>query len=134
MLDTKIFNNTKRAFVLKSKKDLNRSIFIFRLMNIPFLVPISIFVAKIALKLHLPIEWLIKKTIFEQFCGGETQKECLPLIKLMYSKKVYSVLDYSVEGKSEEAEFDKATQAKVDIIKFTAQQKEIPFAVAKPTG
>jgi len=134
MLDTKIFNNTKRAFVLKSKKDLNRSIFIFRLMNIPFLVPISIFVAKIALKIHLPIEWLIKKTIFEQFCGGETQKECLPLIKLMYSKKVYSVLDYSVEGKSEEAEFDKATQAKVDIIKFAAEQKEIPFAVAKPTG
>ena len=103
-------------------------------MNIPFLVPISIFVAKIALKIHLPIEWLIKKTIFEQFCGGETQKECLPLIKLMYSKKVYSVLDYSVEGKSEEAEFDKATQAKVDIIKFAAEQKEIPFAVAKPTG
>ncbi|RRO25640.1 proline dehydrogenase family protein [Flavobacteriaceae bacterium 14752] len=134
MLDTKIFNNTKRAFVLKSKKDLNRSIFIFRLMNIPLLVPISIFFTKIALKLNLPIEWLIKKTIFEQFCGGVTQKDCLPLIKLMYSKHVFSVLDYSVEGKSDEEEFDKATQTKIDIIKFAAEQKEIPFAVAKPTG
>jgi len=134
MIDTKIFNNTKRAFVLKSKKDLNRSIFIFRLMNIPFLVPISIFFAKIALKLHLPIEWLIKKTIFDQFCGGITQKDCLPLVKLMYSKHVYSVLDYSVEGKEEEEEFDKATETKIDIIKFASEQNEIPFAVAKPTG
>jgi len=134
MLDTKIFNNTKRAFILKSEKDLNRSIFIFRLMNIPFLVPLSIFFTKIALKLRLPIEWLIKKTIFEQFCGGITQKDCLPLIKLMYSKHVFSVLDYSVEGKSSESEFEKAAKTKAEIIKFAAEQKEIPFAVAKPTG
>ena len=134
MLDTKIFNNTKRAFVLKSEKDLKRSIFIFKLMNIPFLVPISIFFANLALKLRLPIEWVIKKTIFEQFCGGVTQKDCLPLIKLMHSKHVFSVLDYSVEGKTDEEEFDKATQVKKDIIKFAAEQKEITFAVAKPTG
>ena len=134
MLDTKIFNNTKRAFVLKSEQDLKRSIFIFRLMNIPLLVPISIFFANLALKLRLPIEWIIKKTIFEQFCGGVTQKDCLPLIKLMHSKHVFSVLDYSVEGKTNEEEFDKATMIKKDIIKFAAEQKEITFAVAKPTG
>ncbi len=134
MIDTKIFNNTKRAFVLKSNDDLKRSVFIFRTINIPFLVPLGIFFAKLALKLRLPIEWIIKKTIFAQFCGGTTQKECLPLVKLMYSKHVYSVLDYSVEGKAEEKEFDKATETKIDIIKFASEQKEIPFAVAKPTG
>lgn len=134
MIDTKIFNNTKRAFILKSNKDLKRSIFIFKVMNVPFLVPIGIFFAKLALKLNLPIEWIIKKTIFEQFCGGVSQKDCLPLVKLMYSKHVYSVLDYSVEGKESEDEFDKATEAKIDIIKFASEQKEIPFAVAKPTG
>ncbi len=134
MLDTKIFNNTKRAFILKSDHDLNRSIFIFKTMNIPFFVPLGIFFTKLALKLRLPIEWLIKKTIFAQFCGGETQKDCLPLVKLMYSKQVSSVLDYSVEGKKEEEEFDKAADIKIDIIKFSSEQKEIPFAVAKPTG
>jgi proline dehydrogenase len=103
-------------------------------MNIPFLVPLGIFFTKLALKLKLPIESLIKKTIFAQFCGGVTQKDCLPLVKLMYSKHVYSVLDYSVEGKADESEFDKATQVKIDIIKFASEQKEIPFAVAKPTG
>lgn len=134
MINTKIFNNTKRAFVLKSNKDLNRSIFIFKVMNIPFMVPLGIFFTKLALKLNLPIEWLIKRTIFEQFCGGVTQKDCLPLVKLMYSKHVCSVLDYSVEGKETEEEFDKATKTKIDIIKFASKQKEIPFAVAKPTG
>ncbi|QTY28041.1 proline dehydrogenase family protein [Flavobacterium sp. CS20] len=134
MIDTKIFNNTKRAFILKSEKDLKRSIFIFKLMNIPLLVPLGIFFTKIALKLRLPIEWIIKKTVFEQFCGGTTQKDCLPLIKLMYSKHVYSVLDYSVEGKSDEKEFEKVAKTKAEIIKFASEQKEIPFAVAKPTG
>ena len=134
MIDTKIFNNTKRAFIIKTDKDLSRSVFIFKTINVPFLVPIGIFFTKLALKLKLPIEWIIKKTVFEQFCGGVSQKDCLPLVKLMYSKHVYSVLDYSVEGKEDEKEFDKATETKIDIIKFSSKQKEIPFAVAKPTG
>ena len=134
MIDTKIFNNTKRAFVLKSEKDLSRSIFIFKLMNVPLLVPLGIFFAKISMKLKLPVEWLIKRTIFDQFCGGVSQKDCLPLVKLMHTKNVFSVLDYSVEGKEDEEEFDKALDNKIDIIKFAAEQKEIPFAVAKPTG
>lgn len=86
------------------------------------------------MKLKLPIEWLIKRTIFDQFCGGVSQKDCLPLVKLMHTKNVFSVLDYSVEGKEDEEEFDKALDNKIDIIKFAAEQKEIPFAVAKPTG
>lgn len=134
MIDTKIFNNTKRAFVLKSDSDLKRSIFIFRLMSIPFLVPLLTFFTNLSLKLRLPVEWIIRKTIFAQFCGGESQKECLPLVKLMYSEKVHSVLDYSVEGKETEADFDKAAENKIAIIKFASEAKEIPFAVAKPTG
>ncbi|MGM0635661.1 MAG: proline dehydrogenase family protein [Bacteroidota bacterium] len=134
MIDTKIFNNTKDAFVLKSDDDLKRSVFIFKLMSIPLLVPVLTFFTNLALKLRLPVEWIIRKTIFEQFCGGETQKECIPLIKLMYTKNVYAVLDYSVEGKETEKELDKTTETKIAIIKFAAQVDEIPFAVAKPTG
>lgn len=134
MLDTKIFNNTKDAFALKTDADLKRSLFIFKLMSVPFLVPILTFVTNVSIRFRLPVEWIIRKTIFAQFCGGETQKECLPLVQLMYTKKVHSVLDYSVEGKETEAEFDKAADNKIAIIKFAAKAKEIPFAVAKPTG
>lgn len=134
MLDKKIFNNTRRAFALKSDKELKRSIFIFKIINVPLLVPVGIFFTKMTLKLRLPVEWVIKKTIFKQFCGGISLKDCLPSIKEMYDKHVYSVLDYSVEGKDSDSEFDKATKTKIEIIKFASEQKEIPFAVAKPTG
>ena len=134
MIDTKIFNNTKDAFILKTKKDLNRSLFIFRAMNIPFLVPVGIFFTKLSLKFNLPVEWLIRKTIFEQFCSGETLKDSMPIVKQMYDKNVRSVLDYSVEGKETDEEFDKTTQTKIDIVKYASDHIEIPFAVAKPTG
>lgn len=134
MLDAKIFNNTKDAFALKTDKDLKRSLFIFRIMSVPMMVPILTFFTKLSLKLRLPVDWIIRKTIFEQFCGGESQKQCMPLVKLMYTKKVHSVLDYSVEGKETEEEFNKAVDNKIAIIEFASKADEIPFAVAKPTG
>jgi proline dehydrogenase len=134
MVDTKIFNNTKDAFILKTKKDLDRSLFIFKTMNIPFFVPLGIFFTKLSLKLNLPVEGLIKKTIFEQFCGGESLEDSMPIVKQMYEKNVKSVLDYSVEGKKTDEEFDKTAQVKINIIKYASDHIEIPFAVAKPTG
>lgn len=134
MIDTKIFNDTKHAFVLKSDKDLKRSLFLFTMMNIPFFVPVSTRATNIALKLKLPIEPIVEATIFKQFCGGVSQDDCMPLVKKMSKENVYSVLDYSVEGKENEEEFDKAAQTKIEIIKYAASAEEIPFAVAKPTG
>ncbi|HET8810865.1 MAG TPA: proline dehydrogenase family protein [Flavobacteriaceae bacterium] len=131
---TKIFNNTKRAFSLKSKEELNQSLYIFELLNRPFLVKIGTWFTNWALKINLPVEGIIKKTIFKQFCGGISEEDCLPVIEKMYTKNLHSVLDYSTEGKEEEAEFDAALRKKIDILKFAATRKEIPFAVFKPTG
>lgn len=134
MIDTKIFNNTKHAFVLKSDEDLKRSLFLFSMMDIPYFVPISTRATNLALKLKLPIEPIVRSTIFEQFCGGESQDDCMPLVKKMRKENVYSVLDYSVEGKENEEEFEKAADTKIEIIKYAADTEAIPFAVAKPTG
>ncbi|SDG53859.1 proline dehydrogenase family protein [Psychroflexus sediminis] len=134
MIDTKIFNNTKHAFVLKSDEDLKRSLFLFSMMNIPYFVPVSTTATNVALKLKLPIEPIVKATIFEQFCGGVSQDDCMPLVKEMRKENVYSVLDYSVEGKENEEDFDKAAETKIEIIKYASKTEEIPFAVAKPTG
>ena len=134
MIDTKIFNDTKNAFVLKSDKDLKRSLFLFSMMDVPYFVPLSTAATQLALKIKLPIQPLVKATIFKQFCGGISQDDCLPLVKKMHSRNVFSVLDYSVEGKETEEEFDKAMQAKIEIIEYAGRVKEIPFAVAKPTG
>lgn len=131
---TKIFNNTKRAFALKSDSELKKSLFIFSMMNKGVLVSIGTKVTNLALKLHLPVEGIIKKTIFKMFCGGTSKEDCLPVIKKMHEMHVHSVLDYSSEGKEEEAEFDKALNTKTGIVTFANRRKEIPFTVFKPTG
>ena len=134
MITQKIFNDTETAFKLKSSEELNRALFLFEMINRPSLVKIGIFLTKISLKFHLPVEGLIKSTVFNQFAGGESMEDCLPVIEKMYTKKLHSVLDYSVEGKEEEEQFDAAEKKKISIIEFAAKRKELPFAVFKPTG
>lgn len=134
MITKKIFNDTETAFTLKSDSELNRGIFLFEMIDRPLLVKAGTAMTNLALKVHLPVESLIKKTIFNQFCGGVTEKDCLPVIEKMYSKNLHSILDYSVEGKEKESEFEKAIERKTNIVKFIANRKELPFAVFKPTG
>ncbi|MBT8295686.1 MAG: proline dehydrogenase family protein [Gramella sp.] len=134
MIRKKIFNNTKSAFKLKSNTDLDRAIFLFSMMNRPTLVKAGTALTKLSLKLHLPVETLIKKTIFEQFCGGVTEQDCKPVTKEMYSENLHSILDYSVEGKKTEEEFDAAMRKKLSLIEYAQGKEEIPFAMFKPTG
>lgn len=134
MIRKKIFNDTKTAFKLKSDTDLDRAIFLFSMMGKPTLVKSGIALTKMSLKMNLPVEGLIKKTIFEQFAGGETMEDCKDTINAMYKENLYSILDYSVEGKANEEEFDAALEKKIELIKFAAEKEELPFAVFKPTG
>ena len=134
MITDKIFNDTETAFRLKTNAELDRAIFLFEMIDRPFLVKAGTALTNAALKLHLPVESLIKKTIFNQFCGGVTEEDCMPVVKKMYSKNLHSILDYSVEGKEKESEFEKSIDRKVNIVKFIDNKEELPFAVFKPTG
>lgn len=130
----KIFDNTADAFALKSDTELDRAYFLFRMIASQPLVKIGTAVTNFALNLHLPVEGLIRATVFDHFCGGTTEEDCLPVVDKMYSKGVSSVLDYSVEAKEEESEFDKALEKTLKTIEFAKERKAIPFAVFKPTG
>lgn len=130
----KIFDNTATAFSLKSDTELDRAYFLFKLIASQPLVRIGTAVTNFALKAHLPVEGLIRATVFDHFCGGTTEDDCVPVVDKMFTKKVSSVLDYSVEAKEEEAEFDKALEKILKTIVFAKEKKAIPFAVFKPTG
>jgi len=130
----KIFDNTQVAFALKSDSELERAYFLFNLIKIEPLVKIGTAVTKFALKSKLPVEGLIRSTVFDHFCGGVTEEDCMHNIDKMYSKKVHSVLDYSVEGKENEKQFDNAMIKVLKIINFAKEKDAIPFAVFKPTG
>jgi proline dehydrogenase len=130
----KIFDNTKVAFALKSDSELDRAYFLFKLIDNEPLVRIGTAVTNFALKAHLPVEKLIRASVFDHFCGGVSEDDCLPAMEKMYTKGVCSVLDYSVEGKEDEAQFDSAVEKILKIIQFAKEKDAIPFAVFKPTG
>ncbi len=130
----KIFNNTQNAFSLKSDTELDRAYFLFKMIAVQPLVRIGTAVTNFALNANLPVEGLIRATVFDHFCGGISEDDCIPVVDKMFTKGVSSVLDYSVEGKEDEAHFDDAMNMTLKIIDFAKEKKAIPFAVFKPTG
>lgn len=130
----KIFDNTQVAFSLKSDTELKRAYFLFKMIGSSSLVKIGTSVTNLALKAHLPVEGLIRATVFDHFCGGINEVDCLKVVDKMYTKGVSSVLDYSVEGKEEESQFDAALAMTLKTIEFAKEREAIPFAVFKPTG
>ncbi len=129
-----LFNNTEIAFSVKTDSELERAFFLFKMIKNEPLVKIGTAVTKFALNASLPVEKLIRATVFDHFCGGVTEEDCMPIIDKMFTKNVHSVLDYSVEGKEEEAQFDYAKDKTLKIIEFVNEKDAIPFAVFKPTG
>lgn len=128
------FNNTKIAFHLKSDSELERAYFLFKMISIEPLIRIGTAATNFALKAHLPVEGLIRSTVFDHFCGGVNEVDCLPIIDKMYASKVYSVLDYSVEGKAVEDQFDFALKTILNLIEFSKDKEALPIAVFKPTA
>jgi len=130
----KLFNNTEIAFSLKKDSELERAYFLFKMIANEPLVRIGTAMTNFAIKAHLPVEGLIRATVFDHFCGGVSEDDCVSVIDKMYTKKVCSVLDYSVEGKVDEAQFDAAFDMTIKLLDFVKEKEAIPFAVFKPTG
>ena len=130
----KIFNDTEVAFSLKSDTELDRAYFLFKMISNEPLVRIGTAVTNFAIKAHLPVDGLIRATVFDHFCGGVNEEDCLSVVDKMFTKGVSSVLDYSVEGKEEEIQFDAALEMTLKTVEFAKEKKAIPFAVFKPTG
>lgn len=128
------FENTEIAFRYRSNAELKQARFLFASMGSPVLTTVGMAFTKFAMALHLPINGLIKKTIFKQFCGGETIQEAAETAVMLGDFNIGVILDYGVEGKEGESEFDAAVPEFLKAIDFAASQKNIPFISIKVTG
>ncbi|MDI1354582.1 MAG: proline dehydrogenase family protein [bacterium] len=126
------FDNTENAFKGKTNAELRRSYWLFKLIGSPFLVKIGAELGPVALNLGL--KGILKSTIFKQFVGGETIHDCSAAIKLLADHKVGTILDYSVEGKESETDFDTCRDETIATIHKAKTDKNIPFCVFKVTG
>lgn len=134
MTTKKYFENTEVAFKLKSDSELERAHFLFKMISKEPLLRIGMAMTRFAMNIKLPVERLIRSTVFDHFCGGETEEDSMGTVDKLFDAGVYSVLDYSVEGKEEEAQFDATTAKVIELTHFAADKEAMPFSVFKPTG
>ena len=128
------FDNTEIAFKSKSNRDLKKAYWLFKMVGSPSFVKFGKWASNLAFKLHLPISGLIKKTIFHQFCGGESISDCEKTIEDLGQFGIGTILDYSVEGKTSEEDFDATVEEIIATIHRGKKSENIPFAVFKITG
>ncbi len=128
------FENSERAFQLKTDSELERAYFLFKMISKEPLVRIGTAVTKFALNASLPVEGLIRSTVFDHFCGGVSEEDCLPVVDKLFNAGVSSVLDYSVEGKESEEQFDACMNKVLKLTDFAEHKEAMPIIVFKPTG
>ena len=128
------FENTQIAFEYRSNKELQRARFLFSSMASPALTNIGMKLTKLAISWNLPVKGLIRHTLFDHFCGGETMDEAGQTAAMLSKYGIGTILDYGVEGKESEADFDKAVPEFIKAILYAASSKNIPFISIKITG
>ena len=128
------FDNTQNAFAYKTDKELKKARFLFKSMGYQWLVKLGTRITPWAIRIGLPVKGLIRKTIFQQFVGGETLGETASVAKKLGEYGVQVILDYGVEGGHSEEAFDHATDEFIRVINYAGTQPNIPYMSVKVTG
>ncbi|MFA6127560.1 MAG: proline dehydrogenase family protein [Bacteroidales bacterium] len=128
------FDNLEVAFRYKSDRELKFAYWLFRMVGNPAIVKLGKIITNLAIKLHLPISWLIKPTIYRHFCGGETIDECMKVSRNMDKYGVKCILDYSVEGGENPDAIKAALAETLRTIENARINRNVPFTVFKPTA
>src|SRR5438477_7199240 len=121
------FDNTETAFAYKTDKELKSARFLLKTMHYSLFVALGTRLTPFLMKTGLPIHGLIRKTIFKQFVGGETLEETTAVSKKLNHYNVQVILDYGVEAKEGEQNFDEAAQQFIRVINYAATRKNVPF-------
>ncbi|MDY0343670.1 MAG: proline dehydrogenase family protein [Lentimicrobium sp.] len=128
------FEDTRVAFISKSNQGLKRALWLFRMIKNPALVKIGTGMIQFAMKIGIPVNWIIKPTLYRHFVGGTTLEECQPVVENLNKYGVKAILDYSVEGVQDEASIQETLQETLNSIKNAVGNPGIPFAVFKPSA
>ncbi len=129
------FDNTASAFAHKSDGELKKARFLFSSMGHQSLVKLGTALTPWLIKSGLPVKGLIRRTIFQQFVGGETLQETSSVARKLGEYGVQVILDYGVEGGDYgEDGLDHACDEFIRVINYAATQPNIPFISIKVTG
>ena len=128
------FEDTAIAFRYKSNNELRKANFIFTIVNHPAISSLATGAVKLGMSWGLPIKGLVRATVFDHFCGGETIEKADHTIQHLGEYNVKTILDYSVEGEKSEAGFDRTANEILRTFDKARQSTNIPFCVFKMSG
>lgn len=133
-INTVDFSNTEIAFEGMSDSELKNAAWLFGMMNKKRMVSIGSQLGLLAVKLRLPINGLVERTIFRQFCGGKTLLECQPVVDKLIARNVLTILDYGAEGKSTEEAFNATMRETMRAVRFAHENDSVSVVSIKMTG
>ena len=128
------FSDTKVAYKIKTDKELKRALLLFRLMKNRAFSLIGVRTLRLLMKMGIPIQRIVKATLFNHFIGGETLKEGSELIDRLNKVNMNGILDFATEDIEEDEDVEETLNELCKDIQITAQNKHIPFAVFKPSA
>lgn len=128
------FDDTAIAFSSKTDRELRKASWLFRLMGNAAIVDIGSHFTRLALQMGLPVKSLVKKTIYQHFCGGESLEETPPAISRLAEQGVSTILDYGVEGVDSEEDFERNVEEQIRAIYFADGNPNVPYISCKVTG
>ena len=129
-----LLDNTKNGFILKSNFELKKAYFLFKVISSRTLTNLGKNILELSLKLKLPVLFIVRATVFRQFCSGENLQESFKTVMKLNDKKVKSYLHYSVEGLENEKTYDDSLKEVIRSIEFAASKDILDFTVFKPTA
>ncbi|MEC7646155.1 MAG: proline dehydrogenase family protein [Bacteroidota bacterium] len=129
-----MFNDLKVAFEDKSDRDLNRAYILFKTISNPLISKTLTICLRIGIWMRLPIQSIIKATVYKHFCGGTTIENSKKIIDKLWMSNIGTILDFSAEGKESEIDFNNVMKETIESLHKAKKTQKIPFSVFKPSG
>jgi len=128
------FDNTQKAYQLKTDRDLQKAYYLFLLFSNKKLVSIGSSFTRLILRMKLPVSYIFKITFFSQFCAGLNKKESLKVVNSLRSYKILSYLHYAVEAVKTEKGMEISKNNTLETLSFSNENKALLFSVFKATS
>ena len=128
------FDNTQKAYQLKTNRDLKKAYYLFLLFSSEKLVSIGSSITRLIFRMKLPVSYIFKITFFSQFCAGLNKKESLKAVNSLKSYKILSYLHYAVEAVKTEKGMEISKNNTLETLSFSKENKALPFSVFKATS
>lgn len=129
-----MFKETKQAFSHKSNKQLRNELWLMKILFNRVLLKIGSRLILGLNKYGIPIDFLLKPTVFKKFCVGTSIQEALNQAERLSKSGIYSFIHYAAEAQKTENGLDFNLAKLKESILASTDNKHLPFIVFKPTS